>query len=183
MAEIPTAEPASVNAGDTVRWRRTLAQYPASSGWQLTYTLLNAAGRITIAATAQGADHLVEVAASATSLWAAGDYAWRAQVALAGQVFTVAEGRMTIRPSFGAATLDTRTATRRALEAVEAYLADPGNLAAAKYSIAGRSLDRFPLPELWSHRDRLKVEVAREEAATGAGLPGRGRRIQVRFGA
>ena len=89
---------------------------------------------------------------------------------------------MTIRPGFGAATLDTRTATRRALEAVEAYLADPGNLAAAKYSIAGRSLDRFPLPELWSHRDRLKVEVAREEAATGAGLPGRGR-IQVRFGA
>ncbi len=181
MAEIPTAEPASVNAGDTVRWRRWLVQYPASSGWQLTYTLLNAAAKITIAATAQGDEHLVSVAASVTATWLPGDYAWRAQVSRAGEVHTVGEGRIIVRPSFGAATLDTRSSARRALEAVEAYLHDPTNLAAAKYAIAGRSLDRIPLPELWSHRDRLRVEVAREDATAGAGLA-RGR-IQVRFGA
>lgn len=183
MAEIPTAEPTSVNAGDTVRWRRTLSKYPASDGWELTYTLLNATHKITLTATPDGDGHLVEVAASVTNLWTAGDYAWRAQVSRAGEVFTVCDGRITVRPSFGAATLDTRSGARRALEAVEAYLEDPTNLTAAKYSIAGRSLDRIPLPDLWAHRDRLKFEVAREDAAAcaAAGLPGKGR-IYVRFG-
>jgi hypothetical protein len=91
---------------------------------------------------------------------------------------------MTVAPSFGAATLDTRSSARKALEAVEAYLADPNNLTAAKYEIAGRSLDRFPLTDLWAHRDRLRFEVAREDAATraAAGLPDK-RRVFVRFGA
>ena len=78
MADIPTTEPAAVNAGDTVRWRRALADYPASAGWALTYTLLNAAGKITITASAQGDDHLVSVPAATSAGWAAGDYAWRA---------------------------------------------------------------------------------------------------------
>ena len=181
MVEIPAVEPLTVTAGDTVRWRRTLAAYPADAGWVLTYTLLNAAARIVIPAAAVGPAHEVSVAASITGTWSAGDYAWRAQAARAGDVFTVLDGRMAVRPSFGAAPMDTRSSARRALEAVEAYLHDPTNLAAAKYAIAGRSLDRIPLPELWSHRDRLRVEVAREDATAGAGLA-RGR-IQVRFGA
>lgn len=184
MAAIPTSEPTTVNAGDTIRWTKTLADYPASSGWVLTYTLLNASSKITITATASGNDHAVNVAAATSAAWTAGDYAWRAQVALAGDVFTVGEGRMTVAPSFGAATLDTRSSARKALEAVEAYLADPSNLTAAKYQIAGRSLDRFPLTDLWKHRDRLRFEVAREDAATraAAGLPDT-RRVFVRFGA
>ncbi len=184
MADIPRTEPLSVNAGDTIRWTRTLADYPASAGWVLTYTLLNAAAKITITSAASGDDHAVNVAAATSAAWVAGDYAWRAQVSKAGEVYTVAEGRMTVAPSFGAATLDTRSSARKALEAVEAYLADPNNLTAAKYEIAGRSLDRFPLSELWAHRDRLRFEVAREDAATraAAGLPDK-RRVFVRFGA
>ncbi len=184
MTDIPTTEPATVNAGDTVRWRRALPDYPASAGWTLTYTLLNAAGKITITASAHGDDHLVSVPAATTAGWAAGDYAWRAQVSKAGEVYTVADGRMTVRPSFAASTLETRSLARRALEAVEAYLADPNNLAAAQYEIAGRQLRRYTLPELWAHRDRLRMEVLREEQAErlAAGLPAR-RSVLVRFGA
>lgn len=184
MSDIPTTEPAAVNAGDTVRWCRTLANYPASAGWALTYTLLNAEGKITITASAQGDDHLVSVPAATSASWPAGDYAWRAQVGRVGEVYTVAEGRMTVRPSFAAFTLETRSLARRALEAVEAYLADPNNLAAAQYEIAGRQLRRHTLAELWAHRDRLRLEVLREEQAErlAAGLPDR-RRVLVRFGA
>jgi len=184
MTDIPTIEPATVNAGDTVRWRRALPDYPASAGWVLTYTLLNAAGRITITASAQGDDHLVNVPAGTTAGWAAGDYAWRAQVRKDGEVYTVGEGRITVKPSFGASTLDTRSRARQALDAVEAYLADPNNLSAAQYEIAGRSLRRHSLPELWAHRDRLRLEVLREEQAErlAAGLPDR-RRVFVRWGA
>ncbi len=181
--DIPTTEPAAVNAGDTIRWRRALPDYPASAGWVLTYTLLNAAGKITITASAQGDDHLVSVPAATSAGWPAGDYAWRAQVSRAGEVYTVGEGRMTVRPSFGASTLDTRSSARKALEAVEAYLADPNNISAAQYEIAGRQLRRHTLTELWAHRDRLRLEVLREEQAErlAAGLPDR-RRVLVRFG-
>jgi hypothetical protein len=184
MADIPTTEPAAVNAGDTVRWRRALADYPASAGWVLTYTLLNSAGKITITASAQGDDHLVNVPAATTAGWIAGDYAWRAQVSKAGEVYTVAEGRITVKPAFSASTLETRSLARRTLEAVEAYLADPNNISAAQYEIAGRQLRRYTLPELWAHRDRLRLEVLREEQAErlAAGLPDR-RRVLVRFGA
>ncbi|MCX8016441.1 MAG: DUF1822 family protein [Rhodocyclaceae bacterium] len=184
MADIPTTEPTTVNAGDTVRWLRKLPEYPASDGWVLTYTVLNASGKITITASANGDDHFVSVPATTSASWPAGEYAWRARVSRAGDVYTVAEGRITVRPSFAEATLDARSTARRALEAVEAYLADPNNVAAAQYEIAGRQLRRYTLTELWMHRDRLKLEVLREEQAerSAAGLPDR-RRVLVRFGA
>lgn len=183
MADIPTTEPSIVNAGDTVRWTKTLADHPATDGWVLAYTFINAAGKFTLTASASGVDHAVNAAPATTNAWPAGDYDWRAQVSKAGDVFTVAEGRITVRASFGASTLDARSTARKALEAVEAYLANSNNISAAEYQIAGRQLRRFNLPELWAHRDRLRQEVAREDAAASAaaGLPDK-RRVYVRFG-
>jgi hypothetical protein len=89
MADIPTIEPSSANAGDTWRWTRTLADYPASAGWALSYTLINAAAKITINATASGDDHAVTVAAATTGGYAAGTYDWRARVTRTGEVFTM----------------------------------------------------------------------------------------------
>ena len=184
MANIPATEPGAVNAGDTVRWTRSLPDYPASAGWVLSYQLVNAASRITITAAPSGDEQLVQVTATTTATWAGGDYAWRAQVGRSGEVFTVAEGRITVRPSFASGTQDTRSQARIALDAVNAYLANPSNLAASEYQIAGRQLRRHSLPDLWRHRDRLQAEVLREEAAgrLAVGLPSNNR-IFVRFGA
>ena len=53
----------------------------------------------------------------------------------------------------------------------------------AEYQIAGRQLRHIPIPELLTLRDRLRMDVAREDAAnavaSGASVPGR---IAVRFG-
>ena len=185
MAITPATEPSSVNAGDTVRWTRSLPDYPASAGWVLAYQLVNATSRITLTGTASGDDHLIQAAATGTASWISGDYAWRAQVSKAGgEVFTVGEGRITVRPSFASGTQDTRSQARQALDAVNAYLANPNNLAASEYQIAGRQLRRHSLSDLWRHRDRLQDEVLREEAAArlAAGLPSNSR-IFVRFGA
>lgn len=184
MANIPATEPSTVNAGDTVRWTRSLPDYPSSAGWTLTYQLVNAAARITLTGTASDDDHLVQASATTTASWTSGDYAWRAQVSRAGEVFTVGEGRVTVRPSFSSGTQDTRSQARHALDNVNAYLANSNNLAAAEYEVAGRKLKRHSLTDLWKHRDRLQAEVSREEAAArmAAGLPS-SNRIFVRFGA
>jgi hypothetical protein len=184
-APTPTTEPASLIAGDTAKWIKSLTDYAATDGWVLTYTLLNAAAKITIVAGASGEDHLVNVAAATTVAWVAGQYTWRAQVVnAAGDAFTLATGTITVQAAFGgAATLDARSHARKALANIEAYLENANNLSAASYEIAGRKLQRFGITDLLSLRDRYRAEVAREDAAAnvGRGLPDR-RRVMVRFG-
>lgn len=182
-APIPTKEPATINAGDTATWKKSLADYPASAGWVLIYTLVNTAQRITFTAAASGDDHLVTVLASTTAVWVAGGYEYRAVVTKALEAYTVASGRITISPVFSAA-VDARSQARRALEAVELTLEGRASSATAEYEIAGRKLKYIPIPELLQLRDRLRRDVAGEDAAAsiakGLGNPGR---IFVRFGA
>ncbi len=185
MTTTPTTEPARIIAGDTAKWLKSLSDYPASAGWQLVYTLINAAGKISISATAQDDAHLVQVPAATTGAWTAGAYDWRAQASKAGEVYTVGQGRITIEPSFGVNTLDNRSAARVMLDNVEAVMLKTASSAVQEYEISGRRLKNYSIGELLTLRDRLRADVAREDAATaaanGMGQP-RGR-IQVRFGA
>jgi hypothetical protein len=176
-----------ITAGDTLDFRTTVPDYPAGDGWVLVYRLVpRAAGTaITLTGTADGDQHRIQAGISVTALWVPGVYSWVAYATKTGERYTLQQGSVEILPDPStAATLDTRSGARKALDAVTAYLADPSNITAAKYQIAGRSLDRFPLPELWTHRDRLVVEVQKEEQAArlAAGLPDT-RRVFVRFGA
>ncbi len=182
-APTPTTEPAALLAGDTATWQITLADYPATDGWALNYTLINAAAKITFTSTAAGADHLINVAATTTATWAAGSYTWRAQAVKGALATTVASGTITVKPAFGAATLDARSHARKALAAVEAYLENPQNLTAAMYEIAGRRLQRLSVPDLLTLRSRYQWEVAQEDNRERAArsLPD-ARRVMVRFG-
>lgn len=182
-APTPSQEPAIVAAGDTVKWQKHLPDFLAVDGWSLTYTFVNASARFTVTAgSASGADHLITVPASTTGSWAAGTYDWRAQVSKSGEVYTVGTGRMVVQPSFSAAT-DARSQARRMLEAVESVLEGRASSAVQDYQIAGRSLRHIPIPDLLTLRDRLRMDVTREDAAAdlAAGRGPRGR-IQVRFG-
>lgn len=185
-ANIPTSEPARVVAGDTAKWIKSLADYPATDGWALTYRLVNACGSITFASTASGADHLVNVSAATTANWIAGSYAWRVQAVKAGEVYTVGQGQMVVEPSFDAQALDARSSSRRMLDAVEATLEGRASSAQQEYEIATsagkRKLVYVPMAELLALRDRLRAEVAREEQASAlaAGRAPRGR-ILVRM--
>ena len=183
MPELAPQVPASFNAGDTVRWRLALAGYSPADGWSLEYVFASAASAYTIAAQ-QGADgrsFALHIPAAQSKDWPADTYRWRARVARGDDVYTVAEGLCVVAPMLNQGV--PLSPARRALQAVQDYLANPGNLTAASYSIAGRSLSRYSLPELWQHHDRLKQEVAREDAAlrSAQGIGPRGR-VYVRFG-
>lgn len=180
-ASIPTTEPAVIVAGDTAKWTKSLADYPASDSWTLSYTLVNATNRYIFSATASGSDFAVTVAAGTTTTFVAGLYDWRAQVAKAGEVFTVGSGQFTVQNSFASVT-DGRSSARKSLDQVVAYMANSANLEAAEYEIAGRRLKRLSIPELIQLKSHLSAEVQRETAATraAAGLPDQ-RRIYTRF--
>lgn len=182
-APTPQTEPAQLIAGDSAKWLKSLPDYLPADDWQLSYTLVNATGKITFAAGAEGDAHLVNVAPSVTTAWPAGIYTWRAQISNGDEAHTVASGTIKVAPTFGTDTLEARSFARQALANVEAYLLNPQNLTAASYSIAGRTLSRIGSAELLTLRDKYKAEVAREDAAdrVARGLPDR-RRVFVRFG-
>lgn len=173
-------EPTSIIPGDTVKWVRRLADYPGSAGWALSYELLNAMHRYEIPASAEGDAFRVVVSAQTTQAYAPGSYDWRARVTNADEVHTVATGRLTVAPSFGAVG-DVRSHARRTLDAIEAVLEGRATSATAEYEINGRRLKYIPLIELHAMRTKYQREVAAEEGKSGPrGVSGR---IMVRFGA
>lgn len=180
--DIPTQEPTELVAGNTWRWDREFADFPAGT-WTLAYYFKNAAGTFSISGgevVASGTLHQVTVTATTTAGYAAGRYSWQAYVTSGAARYLAAEGEVVVTPNFAAAgAYDARSPARKMLDAIEAYLVDPNNLTAASYQIGGRSLDRWKRADLLAERSRLRFELESESAAAGG--PDR-RRTFARFG-
>jgi hypothetical protein len=182
---IPTSEPTEITAGDSAAWTKSLADFSASDGWVLSYTLINAASKISISTSASGADHATSVAASVTAGWAPGTYYWQAVCTLGLARYTVGTGSITVRPNLAVATLfDTRTPAAIALAAADLALATYGAKAyLQEYEINGRR-QKFTDPSAFmAWRNALKQEVARETNVSNiaAGMGDRSK-VFVRLG-
>lgn len=179
-------EPTHIIIGDTAIWTRTDPTYPASSGWSLVYTLINAVNKYSVVAIANGADYLATITAVESAAMQAGQYKWLARVSRTVTVLeahTVGEGLITLQDNFAALeTLDVRSHAVKTLANIEATLEGRATSATAEYQIAGRALKYIPIPELLALRDSYRREVRQEEAANrlAAGLPSKGR-IYVRM--
>lgn len=180
--------PSTIIIGDTATWTHSDPAYPASAGWALAYTLINAANKYTVTTTASGADHLATIKAADSAAMQAGHYKWLARVSRTVlavlEAHTVGEGVVLLQDNFAALeTLDVRSHAVKTLAAIEATLEGRATSATAEYQIAGRALKYIPIPELLAMRDRYKREVLQEQAANrlAAGLPSKGR-IFVRMG-
>jgi hypothetical protein len=186
MATIPTRVPAFLQSGDTLTWQISLADYPASAGWALSYRLINGSARIDITATASGDDHLITVAAATSASYASGDYTWQAVVTKAAERYTVGSGTITIRPNLAAmsSNYDARSTAAKALSdlraALAAWLTSSGTV--QEYEIAGRRMKFATAADIRQRIALAEREVARETAAANlaAGLSA-GRRVLVRY--
>lgn len=183
-ATIPSDEPARLRAGDTWKWTRSLADYPAGT-WTLKYRFKNAAGGFEITATASGTDHAVTVAAATTGTYTSGSYQWIAWVESGSEKYTVDEGTLQVDPDYrggtASAALDDRSHARKTLTALESWI-ESHDPAVAEYEIAGRRMKYIPIKDLLMLLERYRGEVAREDDAArlAAGLPGRNK-LYVRF--
>ncbi len=172
--------------GDTLDFPTSIPDYPASSGYVLTYRLIprTSGTPITIISGANGDDYRTQVEAVTTTDWADGEYSWFADVAKDGDVFTVDSGVVTLLPNPRTATAyDGRSPARKALDAVNAVLSTWGtNAHVQEYTIGNRSMRFATKAEAIQQRDMLKAEVWREEERdrTAAGQPSR-RIISTRF--
>lgn len=188
-ANYPTREPTELVVGDRWAWKRTdlVSDYPTAS-YSLSYIFRKeiTGERIAISATGATTEYTVEVASTVTDDYEAGRYHWVAYITRTSDSarIEVDKGITDIAPNRSVDSADPRSFAQIALDNIETYLKDPTNIAAASYSIAGRSLSRWSRTDLYIERERLKGEVVREQRAEQIrkGL-GTNATIRVRFSA
>ena len=121
--DVPEIEPEELVAGETWRWNKILADYPAST-WTLSYVFLLQSGTtsFTITTSSDGDTHVISVVAATTAAYTAGDYYWQAYVTDGTNKYLADRGAMTVLPDFGSETSDPRTHERIVLDALEACI-------------------------------------------------------------
>jgi hypothetical protein len=179
-------------AGDTLRFDTEVPDYPATSGYTLSYRLFartGAGGAIDITASANGAGYRVNVLPVTTASWEPGRYSWSSYVTDGTDRFVIERGEIEILadPVAGSDSYDTRTHARRVLDAIEAVLEKRASVdqmeLSVEFSGQVRQLKRTPLQDLIALRSKYLMYVADEEAAERMrnGLGSR-RRVMARFG-
>lgn len=170
-------------SGDTLDFMTSLPDYPAAT-YTLKFRLVprTSGTPVTITCTASGDDHRCTADAATTAAWTAGDYAWFSWVEKGAERYSVSEGQAVVVANPATqTTFDNRSASRIALDAVEAVIANRATLDQEEYSIAGRSLKRTPMADLLRLRSALRIDVGREDAANRRKLGlDDGRRIYLR---
>lgn len=184
----PNTEPTIITAGDTVRWSKDLASYPADA-YALKYTLQPIAGGspITVTATPAGTGFAITISAETSADFFPGDYRWfstATDLATGTERYTIDGGSLTVNPDPATltATSDLRSHARKVLTAIEAVLEGTATSDHLSYTVDGRSLQRRTIAELLQLRSFYQQEIRREEQAEALarGLGG-GNRILTRF--
>lgn len=156
--------PRQIQSGDSLKFVDEIANYPASS-WTLTYTFTKGDLIINFSGTADGDKHSIALLPSATTKWVPGSYRWQATVSDGTDRFSVGFGRVEILPDFTKSGQGEFRHVEKVLTAIEALLEGKATQDQASYSIAGRSLSKYSIPELLAWRDKYKGELRRLERA------------------
>lgn len=176
-----TAEPSEFTAGDTVRWTRSLPEYPATA-----YTLSYGFGgpsRLAVTTTASGSDHAAVISRTTSATLTFGVYHWESYITeiSSGERIRYETGSLTVRPNLAETSPDDSFAATALAAAQTAYKSlIAGQL--TSWSAGGKSYTRRNLDELRKEIDRLQEDVNREKRAEAlaAGLPS-GRNVFTRF--
>lgn len=177
-----TSVPAFLHAGDTLLMNISLADYSAADSWTLSYHFrAKDATAIDITGSANGADHLFNVATGTTGGWTPAVYTGKGVVTNGTQVFTVWEGRLEILPEFAQQgdNYDTRSHAKKALDSINLVLEGKAGRDVLSSTIAGQTISRMSFTELMTAKSYYQNIVDAEEDALNGNNASR--TIKVRF--
>lgn len=186
--QIQTIEPAAFIKGDTVKFTKSLPDYLPADGWALSYAfVLEAASsdQQTVDATDNGdGSHLITISATDSAGFSVGWYAWQATVTKAAERYTVAAGRVQVKPDFATLTsgYDARSHVKKVLDAIEAVLEQRATEEQSYIMIGQTQITNIPHGDLLALRSKYLAEYRSEQAAERiARGEASGRQIRVRF--
>ena len=183
-----STEPLTFRVGDFVQWKREALRNTYGTGYTAEYVARIAGGSDEIKIAQAGATttsyFLFTADTSTTAAYTAGDYHWQLEITQTSSSnrAVVEVGEWTIEPDLDTASADPRSTAQIMLDKIESVLTGRADGDVASYSIEGRSLQKIPVLELMTWRDRYRAEVAKErnDALLARGKTGSAT-IQVRF--
>lgn len=185
MPDTPTIEPECLTAGDSASWEITDTDYPASSGWAMTYAFRRAGfPTVTITPTGSGAKFTAALTTSNTNLMESGVWYWQRYVTKDSERITRGSGRINILANYATADagFDPRSMVKRTLDAIEATLSDTASREERQLVVDGMSLEVRDVGQLIQLRDKYQAlyqqELNSERLAQGRGSK---RKILTRF--
>ena len=188
MAEnIPTSEPASFFAGDTLKFKILLSDYLPADGWTLKYAFTKSGQKYAFESIADGSYHLIEVAKATTADWDTGEYRFQAYVENDdGERYTVRTGQITIKQNLSAAVEDTgydaRSNNKKILDAIQSTILGTATKNQLSRKVGDREL-RYMSPSMlaeWEsiYESRVQAEEDADAVANGESVDNK---LLVRF--
>jgi hypothetical protein len=162
---IPTCEPEIARAGDTWKWTKSLADYPPSEAWVLSYSFrgLSVLADADVVVAPGVSDYAVSVAANKTAALLPGTYQWAAFVTKAGERYTADEGVLVVERNLSAAAAgDALSHAEKALPIIEAALAGRLTADVEEYVINGKQVRKIGVLELKRLRKQYRSEIWRQ---------------------
>ena len=165
----PTQVPTELKLGDYFAWKinNLSTDYP-NTGYVLSYEFNLIDGgtpaNITITATNLGADYKVEVASSVTAAYTKGEYNWVSYITRTSDSARVkmAEGYVEVQDNYATTSASVRSHAKIVLDAVKAVIENRATMDQSSMSIAGRSLSRMSIDELFQLKDRYQADYDAE---------------------
>ena len=186
MPPVVYDEPSQFTIGDTLSFRKILADYPPSEGWSLSYSLriLETGSALDISASVSGQEYVVTVTKAVTNDWDAGTYAIQGFVDNGTSRFQIYDGFIEALPSLSTIedSVDLRSHVRKVLDNIEAVLEGRATHDVLESHIGDTTFRRLTPSQLMDMRNKYLVELDKEErrARVRQGKAS-GRKIYARF--
>ena len=169
---IPSTEPQSFAAGETVQWRRSYGDYSPADGWDLTYYFAGAS-IFNVTAEAVNGEWLVTIQPGDTRKKKAGTYRWTAYADNAdGERRRIDSGTVRLEADITkAADGELSPFCELALPIIEAALTNRLTVDQQAFQIDGTAITNIPIVELKQLRAQFRSELWRLRNPGKVGQP------------
>jgi len=166
----PSQEPETLVVGDRWVWQRPdlVTDYPTDQ-YALTYEFHCDSGgggnhKFTVTASETSTAYVVEVSSVTTAGYNAHQYKWYAFITRTSdsQRVAVDNGITTLVVNYADSNADVRTHAKKVLDSIQAVIENRATVDQSSFTIAGRSLSRMTIDELFMVRDRYRAEYNEE---------------------
>ncbi len=178
--------PSKLTPGDTITWKTNFPNYK-SSDYTLSWSI-RGTSQLDVTATRDGDDFTTTITSTQSATLTPGLYAYQAYLTdVNNERLIIGSGQLEVTVNLAAITeaYDGRSTAQKLLDAVNETILNFNSGVIKEYRIKERIMIRqdMSLTELIQLRDKLKIEVAREQASSkieqGLGDP---RRLYTKFG-
>ncbi len=163
----PTEVPDELQLGDFWAWKKdNLATDYPTADYSLSYefNLIDGAtaSNFTLTATESNDEYIIST--SNTGSYTKGEYNWVSYITRTSDAARVklAEGYVEVQDNYATTSASVRSHAKIVLDAVKAVIENRATMDQSSMSIAGRSLSRMSIDELFTLKDRYQAEFDKE---------------------